>query len=219
MAAEIDHAFGLSAAPRGFDRAKLLKQINADLRKKDSQKLADIKAAVAAVKKRREQAMRKQVQRKARQACQVRKAAIRSAALGLEERQQQRLKAERQLQQELRRSEQTAKQRKAEFKKTSAEALAESDDRVRFNIHPELVGVFNKVRKSIKPGHHKSRTEAFLEWVEENPDDVIAIQQASADLELERLLKEQARVGRKAGRGARGRKRGALGEHLEGVPF
>jgi hypothetical protein len=80
--------------------------------------------------------------------------------------------------------------RKARTTKTEREA--ESDCAVRANLPPELVTVFNKVKRHIKGTPRKSRTEAFLEWAEENPGEVYAAQQREADRELAKLIAEEA---------------------------
>ena len=76
---------------------------------------------------------------------------------------------------------------------------------MRRDIPPELVGVFNKVRRNIKGTDRKSRSEAFLEWAEENPGEIYAMQEQEAAREIKRLVKEYQR---EAG--------GRAGEH---VPF
>lgn len=58
---------------------------------------------------------------------------------------------------------------------TARERLAESDDEVRHNIDPQLVPVFNKVRRHIKASAHMSRTEAFEHWAGENSEEVAII--------------------------------------------
>jgi hypothetical protein len=50
--------------------------------------------------------------------------------------------------------------------------VSESDDLVRQNIPPELVALFNRVKGGIKSGPNISRTEAFLKYVEEHPEEV-----------------------------------------------
>jgi len=90
-------------------------------------------------------------------------------------------------------------------RKASREREAESDDEVRRDIPPELVGVFNRVRRNIKGNDRKSRSEAFLEWAEENPGEIYAMQEQEAAREIKRLVKEYQR---EAG--------GRAGEH---VPF
>lgn len=75
----------------------------------------------------------------------------------------------------------------------SREREAESDDEVRRDIPPELVGVFNKVRRNIKGSEHRSRSEAFLEWAEENPAEIYEMQEQEAAREIKRLVKEYER--------------------------
>jgi len=56
-----------------------------------------------------------------------------------------------------------------------SEAVAESDFDVESNIDPDLMIVWKAVMRGIKGSPKMSRTEAFLHWVEENPDEVTAI--------------------------------------------
>ena len=56
-----------------------------------------------------------------------------------------------------------------------------------------LVKVFDKVRRHIKGSDRKCRTEAFLEWVEENPGEVYAIQERDAQREIARAVREHGR--------------------------
>jgi hypothetical protein len=76
------------------------------------------------------------------------------------------------------------------------ERRAESDDEVRGNIPTELVRVFERVKRTLRGTPHKSRTEAFLQWVEENPDEVYAIQEKDAEKAFRKLLAEQTRLER-----------------------
>ncbi len=62
----------------------------------------------------------------------------------------------------------------------------ERSDEVLQNISPELHPVWRAVRGQFKPHSRKSLTEQFLQWVEENPDEVLALQDPAAD----RLVKE-----------------------------
>lgn len=94
---------------------------------------------------------------------------------------------------------------------TSRERGQESDDEVRSNLSPDMVQVFDKVRRHIKGTPRKSRTEAFLQWSEENPGEVFALMQHNADRELAKLLAEQERAERELRR-----RRGA---RLADVPF
>lgn len=103
---------------------------------------------------------------------------------------------------------------------TVRERREEDDDAVRSNLPAELVPVFDKVRRSIKGSPKRTRTEAFLEWAEENPDEIIGVQQEQADKELRLLLRQQRELGRSV-RSARRYKSTPeeLAELLAGVPF
>lgn len=91
---------------------------------------------------------------------------------------------------------------------SSRERRQESDDEVRANIPADMIRVFDAVRKRIKGGPRKTRTEAFMEWAEENPGEVFDLLQHDADRYLAQLLAEQERTARELKRGA-----------LAGVPF
>ena len=103
---------------------------------------------------------------------------------------------------------------------TVRERKQEDDDAVRANLPRELVAVFDKHRRSIKGSARRSRTEEFLQWAEENPDEVIAIQQAQADRDLKELLTQERELGRSV-RTARRYKQSPeeLARLLADVPF
>jgi hypothetical protein len=67
---------------------------------------------------------------------------------------------------------------------TARERAAESDDEVRRNIPPEFVRLFNAIKKSIKATDRKSRTEAFLQYVEENPSEVWTVSEEGIAAEM-----------------------------------
>jgi hypothetical protein len=75
-------------------------------------------------------------------------------------------------------------------RRKAIEAIWESDDAVRKNLPPDLVAVFNKVKQRIKGKRTMDRTEAFLQWVEENPDAVVAVQAGAAEADVERMVRE-----------------------------
>jgi hypothetical protein len=76
---------------------------------------------------------------------------------------------------------------------SSAERRSESDGAVVANIPEELIPLWNRVKQKIKGSDRRSRTEEFLQYVEENPDEVIDARQAYADRELDRELRQQQR--------------------------
>lgn len=152
-----------------------------------------VRARVKDYRERERERINREVSRmreEARTQCALRKARIRAAASSVGDRKRRALAEERKLQAQLRRYEQTRKQKHAALR-TGREARAESDDAVRSNLPPELVPVFDKVRASVKAGPRRSRTEAFLEWAAENPAEVIALQQHDADREVKRLVRER----------------------------
>jgi hypothetical protein len=128
-----------------------------------------------------------------------------------------RLAAEREFRREMRRAERGNRIARLEQRRsTAAERRSESDDEVRGNIPPELVHLFNKVRRSIKGNTRKSRTEAFLQYAEENPGEIYAAHEDGAD-RLIAELEAKARHEEKALRATRKKKKpGGGGGH---VPF
>ena len=135
--------------------------------------------------------------KKLRQKCEARKVKIRALAKRAEDGALREWDEERRYQAQLRRAESTLKRKTAAAERRSAkDRRAESDDDVRADIPAELAGVFQRVRRSIRGTPHKSRTESFLQWVEENPDEVYSIQEAEAEKAFRKLLAEQTRLER-----------------------
>lgn len=204
----------------GRERARFLKDVAKSLKDKDREQLSKLREQIAKVKKRRRSALAlvrakcrnlragvrqrvaayraqerervnaevERMRNHARELCELRKRAVQSAGGKVERKARQELTAERMLQRDLKTA---AQWEKRTLKATKRQVQAESDDEVRGNIDPELVPVFEKVKRSIKGSDRISRTEAFLQWLEENPGDAVAIQQQVADVELKRLLREQ----------------------------
>jgi hypothetical protein len=101
-------------------------------------------------------------------------------------------------------------------RRTAAEAAQESHDAVVRDIPAELAGVWGRVGSRFKGTARRSRAEAFLEWAEENPGEVVALQQADADREIARLLREHGAMMKKS----RMRKTKAeIAAELAAVPF
>lgn len=78
----------------------------------------------------------------------------------------------------------------------SAEVQAESDDAVIFNLgeNQELIGLFKSVRNKIKASSRRSRTEAFLEWVHDHPEELDAYRskkQLQYEKEAKKLYRER----------------------------
>jgi hypothetical protein len=96
----------------------------------------------------------------------------------------------------------------------------ESDDEVRANLPAELVPVFDSVAKRIRGNARKSRTEAFLEWAEENPGEVLTIQQDQADRDVAELIAQEQAQWRTMRSPRRYRRSAeALAADLSEVPF
>ncbi len=156
---------------------------------------------------------------KLRQRCEARKAKIRALARRVEDAALREWDEERRYQAQLRRAESGFKRKTAAAeRRTAKERRAESDDEVRANIPVELVRVFERVRRSIRGTPRMSRTEAFLHWVDENPDEVYAIQEAQAEKAFRKLLAEQTRLERARAPELRRAVRRAE-TALEAVPF
>jgi hypothetical protein len=102
---------------------------------------------------------------------------------------------------------------------TSAERRAESNDEVERNLPPELVEVFRAVHATIRAKPRATRTEVFLHWAEENPDAVHAILYDAAERDVARLVAEHERVGKRLRKGRGAYEDPAEQAHALGVPF
>lgn len=83
-------------------------------------------------------------------------------------------KSERKHAAEIRRLERSGAAR-SRARSTRSERRSESDDEVEQNIAPELVRLWRRVKRTIKGSERMSRTEAFLKYVEENPEERYAL--------------------------------------------
>jgi hypothetical protein len=153
----------------------------------------------------------------ARQACTVRL----GEARGIKDdilRARAELLAEKKYQADLRRIERANLKRRQEAPRvTRIERQAESDDEVRSNLPPELVALFERVKRGIKASPRMSRTESFLHYAEENPDEVLAAVDDKTDA-LIRVLEAQHREARRSLRRPPPRPRHTP-EQLAEVPF
>jgi hypothetical protein len=83
-----------------------------------------------------------------------------------------------------------------EHRQREREVREESDDRVRGDVEGidrALLVVWEAVKRNIVAGPRKSRTEAFFQWCEENPGEVIAIQAKAGNVGARELVGELAR--------------------------
>lgn len=111
------------------------------------------------------------------------------------------LAAERGYQSDYRRAaaaERKATRAKPGARRRGAEARQESDDRVESNLPGDLIPIWRKVKNRIKTRDpRKTRTEAFLEWVESNTDEVEAMREAAASAAWEAIPGEAAEYERR----------------------
>lgn len=145
-----------------------------------------------------------ELRNEARNRCELRKYEIAQGGASASRRAQDRLKAARQQKRELAAINRVANRKTKSFS-TAAERRGEDNDRVERNIEavdPGLVPLWRKHKKRFKKSPHKSRTEAFLHWAQEEPDEVSAMAAniseglAAGDIaEMEReLAAEQKRL-------------------------
>jgi hypothetical protein len=192
----------------GLNKAQLRREIVKAQREQFKTRLAELRGLIAAARVAKREAIKavrldcaaRRIQARERCALDALEAK-RRGALSIAERRAQ-LKEEQAFDKQIRRGEQPRR-----LRSTAKERAQESDDAVRSNLPSEMVRVFDSVRRHIKGGPRKTRTEAFYEWAEENPDEVWSVLQHQAERDLAALLAEQeqatkaykrARAGRSA---------------------
>ncbi len=148
----------------------------------------------------------------ARAACDGRKSKIRGDVKSAVARARAELKEEKRYQREIKRIESHAK-KQARPTTTAKERRGESDDQVRDNIPPDLVALFERVKRQIKGSDRETRTESFLRYAEENPGEVAAAIGKEAEREIARLQREEQKETRAL------RRRGVSAAELAAVPF
>ncbi len=200
-------------------RAALLKRTTAACRATRARVGAEAKAYRARERERINAEVR-EMRDKAKRACNARRARIRAMVKDEAKRERQLHDAEARRARELAGVERkrVTMLRKAETRRKARERAQESDAAVLANIDPELAPLWHKVKRQIRGGPHRSRTEAFLEWVEENPDEVWAMREAEAAKAMEKLHRERERLERAKERELRRATRRAE-RTLEAVPF
>jgi hypothetical protein len=181
-----------------LNKTKLRREIQAAHRQAFKLRLGELRELIKAARVARREAIRgvkldcAQKRIEARTACQLR--ALHAKTSGAEEiaRRKSKLLDEAGFEKKMRKVERPH----GGVRSTARERAQESDDEVRSNLEPGMVRVFNAVRKHIKGNARKSRTEAFLQWAEENPEEVFTLLQHDADKYLAQLLAEQAQTER-----------------------
>jgi len=101
----------------------------------------------------------------------------------------------------------------------ATERRQESDDEVIRNLPPELVPVFRKVRGKIKAGPRRTRTEAFLEWVESNTDEAHAIVFDQVEADVSRMVREHEQISKRLRKSRAYEDPEAAAHALGAVPF
>lgn len=182
-----------------LDKRQLRREIERDRRAQFKARLVELRGLIIAARQAKREAIHKvrsdcaRARVEARLSCQERAARAKQVGdLQVHERAAA-YKDERVFEKQIR-----AGSKPAKLRSTATERRQESDDEVRSNLSPEMVGVFNKVRRHIKGNLRKSRTEAFLEWAEENPEEMFAMLTHETDRELSRLIAEHTRTERQA---------------------
>lgn len=192
-----------------LDKKRLKREIERERRAKFKGRLRELRTLIQEARAARDAALLKvrtdcrEARQLLSQSCSARKTETRDTGRQAIAALKGKLSEERRFEQSMQRHE-----RPQRLRSTTRERGQESDDEVRNNLSPEMVGVFNAVRKFIKGGPRKSRTEAFLQWAEENPGEVYDYLQHDADRYLAQLLAEQERTERELRRSS-----------IAGVPF
>jgi hypothetical protein len=213
-------------------RRQTLKELATELRRRDAAKLSELRAAIAAKRAAKRDGMRAVTQqcragrdRVREQAAQLRDRVKREIAELVQTqrsqcsasremtREQSRaalaaavkaLLEERGFQAEMRRAEGRArKATRVDAARARIERKRESDEEVERNLEPELVPVWKRVKRTIKEGPRRSRTEAFLEWAAENAPTVWRIQNEEHERDVERLVAEERDLAREMKRARR----------------
>lgn len=195
-----------------FDKRKLKRELEHDRRQAVKDKVLELRVRIQLARLERAanvKAIRSQcavARTKLRAVCKSRRE--RAGLEGL--RRVQERKAELGQEQALERIVRSADRRhvKGSVRSTAKERQQEADDEVRANIPRELVPAFDKHRRHIKGTPRKTRTEAFLQWAEENPGEVWALQNEQAEREIREMVREHNRQARTVGAAA-----------LKDVPF
>jgi hypothetical protein len=113
------------------------------------------------------------------------------------------LQAERAYRRDLRRIERANRAARLQVRRpTRAERRGESEDEVRGNIPPELVGLWERVKGRIRGSDRMTRTEAFLQYAHDHPNEVLEV----LEDRTEDLIRELEAKERKAARELRRRK-------------
>lgn len=103
------------------------------------------------------------------------------------------LEGETKHQRDMRRIEIANKARSKSARK-AREKRDESDDEVRQNIPSDLIPLFERVKRGIKGSARISRTEAFLQYAEENPSEMLDVLEDKTDALIRELEARERQI-------------------------
>ena len=192
--------------PIGLDKKRLHREIEQERRAKVAERVTQLGLQLKAAREARRGSIERirlqcrAARERLRTTCGLRKERARLEGEEVIQARRREIQEERYLD-KLQRSRPKSAQPLGRMRNVRREREAESDDEVRRNLSPDLASVFNKVRRQIKGSERRSRTEAFLEWAEENPDEIYAMQEQRAAREIDRLVKEYQRETRRTAGG------------------
>ncbi|HXI60672.1 MAG TPA: hypothetical protein VNO55_31640 [Polyangia bacterium] len=176
-----------------MNKAQLQREIRKGHREKHAARLKELRALIAAARVARREAVQAikldcaEKRIAARSSCQLRALRAKQQGAAEIERRKQEKASEGRFERKM-----SEVERPRPLRSTTKQRVEESDDEVRRNLDPPMVPVFNAVKRYIKRTPRMDRTEAFLQWAHENPDEVLALMQHDADRYLAELLAEQA---------------------------
>lgn len=187
-----------------LDKRKLRKEIERDRRAKQRLRVAELRAQIKLAqlaRRNRTGEIRTQCARarvKLREQCALR--AARAKVEGTEEIKRRRsdLQEEKHTERLLRSADRRVL--KGTVRSTKSEKRQESDDEVRQNLPSNLVAAFNRFKKHMRVSSRMSRTEAFLHWAEENPEEIYQMQNEQAEKDIKKMVREHNRAARSIGR-------------------
>lgn len=183
-----------------LDKRKLMKEIERDRRASLKARLAELAELIKAARAHRREAVRgvrtqcRVAREKLRTVCARRAAAAKARGADVVAARARERADARETDKLIRKADRRHATGVLKARSSSKERAQESDDEVVRNLPASLVGVFTKIRKQVKGSARRTRTEAFLEWVEENPGDVYAMQGEQAERDLARLVAEHDRA-------------------------
>lgn len=189
----------------GLDKRRLRREIETDRRKAHQDKVRELRARIQLARlerKSRVSAIRlqcAQARAKLRAICLSRRERAALEGARLVELRKAELGEEYAYEKVIRSADQRGTAKGSVRKVTAAERAAESDDEVRANIPRELVPAFDKHRRQFKETARRTRTEAFLEWAEANPDEIWLLQNEQAEADIKAMVREHNRHARAVG--------------------